>query len=620
MKKQQEIKFQKVSQREHVLLRSGMYVGSINTELTDMYCVDNTKTFSVIKKQVRYNAAFLKIFDEVISNASDAAIKYQNVSYIKVNVDRETNTITVENDCTPEKCIPVVLQEEEKCYVPEMIFSHLLTGSNYDDTETRFSAGVNGMGVKLTNIFSTKCSVQVADGKKIFKQEYSDNMSVISKAKVSDSNKCFVKFSYTPDFSRFNGLDQITDDDISLILKRMLDISVCIPNVKMYFNNEKIGVKNFKEWMSKHLNDDSNLYIDDSNPNWIYGVAKSPSDDFNAVSVTSTVSTYRGGTHINYLSLNVSKAIADSFSKKIKANWVDVKNKLMLFVVCRIPNPMFDSQTKEYLTNTINKECLGDFKISESFIKKVMKSDIVESILAAIERKENDELKKLQKQQQKIKIDKLIDATSTDRTNTQLFIFEGDSAGESSRNFRDSKKQGIFKLKGKFMNISKMSDKQILVDKNGSPTEAAKLMSALGLTLNGKVKKQDLRYDEILIATDMDTDGDSITGLLLNFFAKWEELFELGMIYRVMTPLLVIKKGKNTKYFYTNEEWLEYQSKNSLSGYSIEYKKGLGSLEDEEYQEMIQNPRKIKFTLDENSKTLLDAWFGDDVDKRKKLL
>ncbi len=432
MEKENNIKFQKLSQREHVLQRSGMYVGSINTELTDMYCVDNTQTFSVIKKQVRYNAAFLKIFDEVISNASDAAIKYQNVSYIKVNIDRESNTITVENDCTPQKCIPVTIQEDEKCYVPEMIFSHLLTGSNYDDTETRFSAGVNGMGVKLTNIFSTKCSVQVADGKKLFKQDYSDNMSIISKPKVTDSTKCYVKFSYTPDFSRFNGLDQITDDDISLILKRMLDISVCIPNVKMYFNNEKIGVKNFKEWMSKHLNDDSNLYIDDSNPNWIYGVAKSPSDEFNAVSVTSTVSTYRGGTHINYLSLNVSKAIADSFSKKIKANWADVKNKLMLFVVCRIPNPMFDSQTKEYLTNTINKECLGDFKISESFIKKVMKSDIVESILAAIERKENDELKKLQKQQQKIKIDKLIDATGTDRTDTQLFIFEGDCLEENT--------------------------------------------------------------------------------------------------------------------------------------------------------------------------------------------
>jgi DNA topoisomerase-2 len=281
---------------------------------------------------------------------------------------------------------------------------------------------------------------------------------------------------------------------------------------------------------------------------------------------------------------------------------------------------MFDSQTKEYLTNTINKECLGDFKISESFIKKVMKSDIVESILAAIEKKEDAELKKLQKQQQKLKIDKLIDATDSQRADTQLFIFEGDSAGESSRNFRDSKKQGIFKLKGKFMNVSKMNDKQILVDKNGSPTEAAKLMSALGLTLNGKVKKEDLRYMEILIATDMDTDGDSITGLLLNFFSKWKELFDMGMIYRVMTPLLVIKKGKNVKYFYTNEEWLDFQAKNTLSGYDIEYKKGLGSLEDTEYQEMIQNPRKIKFTLDENSKTLLDAWFGEDVEKRKKLL
>jgi DNA topoisomerase-2 len=425
------IKFQKLSQREHVLQRSGMYVGSINTETMDMYVVDNIDNMNVIKKSVRYNAAFLKIFDEVISNASDAATKYGNVSYIKVSVDG--NIISVENDCTPSKCIPVIIQEEEKCYVPEMIFSHLLTGSNYDDTETRFSAGVNGMGVKLTNIFSTSCSVQVCDGKKSFKQEYSENMSIINKAKITDSSKCLVRFTYTPDFTRFNGTDEIGEDEISLILKRILDISVCVPNVKMYFNNTRIGVKNFKEWMSKHLDNEANLYIDDSNPNWVYGIAKSPNEEFNAVSVTSTVSTYRGGTHVNYLSLNISKAISDSFSKKIKANWADVKNKLMLFVVCRIPNPMFDSQTKEYLTNTINKECLGDFKISESFIKKVMKSDIVESILAAIEKKEDAELKKLQKQQQKLKIDKLIDATDSNRTNTQLFIFEGDCLEENTQ-------------------------------------------------------------------------------------------------------------------------------------------------------------------------------------------
>jgi DNA topoisomerase-2 len=616
MEKENNIKFQKLSQREHVLQRSGMYVGSINTELTDMYCVDNTQTFSVIKKQVRYNAAFLKIFDEVISNASDAAIKYQNVSYIKVNIDRESNTITVENDCTPQKCIPVTIQEDEKCYVPEMIFSHLLTGSNYDDTETRFSAGVNGMGVKLTNIFSTKCSVQVADGKKLFKQDYSDNMSIISKPKVTDSTKCYVKFSYTPDFSRFNGLDQISDDDISLILKRMLDISVCIPNVKMYFNNEKIGVKNFKEWMSKHLNDDSNLYIDDSNPNWIYGVAKSPSDEFNAVSVTSTVSTYRGGTHINYLSLNVSKAIADSFSKKIKANWADVKNKLMLFVVCRIPNPMFDSQTKEYLTNTINKECLGDFKISESFIKKVMKSDIVESILAAIERKENDELKKLQKQQQKVKVEKLVDANSKNRSMCQIFVFEGDSASSNARLYRDPQTQGFYLLKGKFANVSKMTQKEILNTK-----EVVGLMNSIGLELNTKVDFKSLRYNEILICCDADFDGDAITGLLINFFAsQWKELFEKGMIYRVMTPLIIASKGKDNKYFYTDAEWVKYQENNSIKGWEVTFCKGLGSLNGEAYKDMMENPRKIQLNWDNTAKELLHAWFGDDVALRKNML
>ena len=335
-------------------------------------------------------------------------------------------------------------------------------------------------------------------------------------------------------------------------------------------------------------------------------------------------------------------------------------------------------------------------------------------------------------------------------------IVSHNSAGNSARTFRDSKKQGIFKLKGKFMNISKMSDKQILVDKKGDPTEAAKLMSALGLTLNGKVKKEDLRYDEILIATDMDClesntkiltengiksisdisyndkvlthtgvykqvtnivethktdaiifklengefvsslnhkmliyrdgymieekaenittkdsfclninnkyvsleikeiiqknngdfsmfdisveddntfhivldngdlilshncDGDSITGLLLNFFSKWQELLEWGMVYRIQTPILVATKGKDKKVFYSLAEYEEFSKTNK--GYETFYKKGLGALEDDEYEEMIKNPRKIKLKWDDGARKLLDDWFGDDSGIRKDLL
>lgn len=127
------------------------------------------------------------------------------------------------------------------------------------------------------------------------------------------------------------------------------------------------------------------------------------------------------------------------------------------------------------------------------------------------------------------------------------------------------------------------------------------------------------KSDSLLLTHNCD--GDSITGLLLNFFSKWKELFEMKKIYRCITPLLVIKKGKVKKYFYTQKEWEDFQSKNSLAGWDKpEYKKGLGSLEDEEYKEMIQNPRKVLIEWDEESETFLECWFGNDTEPRKKEL
>lgn len=200
-------------------------------------------------------------------------------------------------------------------------------------------------------------------------------------------------------------------------------------------------------------------------------------------------------------------------------------------------------------------------------------------------------------------------------------LISHNSAGNACRNFRNPQTQAIFKLKGKFVNHKKVTDKQLLVNpKTNTPTEAAHLINALGLELNKDLDVNDLRYGEILLYMDKDLDGDSIVALLLNFFSKWKELFDLGMIYRVDTPLLVIKKGKEKKYFYSNSEWLEYQKKNSIHGWETEYKKGLGALEDEEYEEMVKNPRKVRIVWDENSQTFLDCWFGDDSDLRKKQL
>jgi DNA topoisomerase-2 len=611
-------KYKKLTQREHVLLRKNMYCGDSTTQEVEMYVVDNINELNDIKlkkKKVKYNPAFLKIFDEAISNASDASIRYGNVTYIKTWVDKATNTITIENDCIGGG-IPIELHPTEKCYVPEMLFSSFLTGENYNDGDKRVLSGQNGLGIKLLSVLSNKCVIDLADGKKSYKQEFTDNLLNIGKPKIKDSNKFYVRLSYQPDFNQFDGIDNIDDDIISLIIKRIVDLSVYSQNVKFYFNDKHVKVKSFKDWMKLHLDDTTQMYIDDSNDKWIYGVAKSPTEMFEQVSICSSVSTYRAGTHVNYISLNLSKAVADSFSKKIKANWVDVKNKMMLFVIAKIPNPTFDSQTKECLTNLINKEVLNNFSISDNFVKKIMKSEIVESILRALELKEKDELKRLQKSQQKMKVEKLVDANSKDRSKCQIFIYEGDSAASNSRLYRDPQNQGFYLLKGKFANVSKMTQKEILNTK-----EVVGLMNSIGLELNTKLNFEELRYNEILICCDMDFDGDSITGLLINFFAsQWKELFERGMVYRVMTPLNIISKGKDIKYFYTNEDWIEYQNKNSIKGWEVTFCKGLGSLNGEAYKDMMENPRKIRLNWDDTSKEMLNAWFGDDVNLRKNML
>ena len=195
-------------------------------------------------------------------------------------------------------------------------------------------------------------------------------------------------------------------------------------------------------------------------------------------------------------------------------------------------------------------------------------------------------------------------------------LISHNSASSNSRLYRDPQTQGFYLLKGKVANVSKMTQKDILNNK-----EIVGLMNSIGLELNTKLNFEELRYNEILICCDADFDGDAITGLLINFFAyQWKELFERGMVYRVMTPLTIISKGKDIKYFYTNDDWVEYQKKNSIKGWEVTFCKGLGSLNGEAYKDMMETPRKIRLNWDETSKELLNAWFGDDVNLRKNML
>jgi DNA topoisomerase-2 len=227
----------------------------------------------------------------------------------------------------------------------------------------------------------------------------------------------------------------------------------------------------------------------------------------------------------------------------------------------------------------------------------------------------------------KVKVDKLVDcrwAGTLKKSKTSLSITEGDSAAAGFRKFRDPNTQALISIKGKILNVRTASKNKIRAN-----TEIIGIMSAMGLKFgespfiyrNGKVFKDNLRIHEIRITSDQDFDGYHISGLLVNFFAFfWPELFKEHRVARIDTPIIIARQGKKVEKIYYQYEYDEWCKKNNPSKWVIEYNKGLGSLTDSDYKELVQNPRLYYYELDEFANKELDIWFGIDSEKRKQKL
>jgi DNA topoisomerase-2 len=174
---------------------------------------------------------------------------------IKVTIDKEKNMISVYNN---GRGIPIEIHKEEKVYVPELIFGHLLTSSNYNDNERKVTGGRNGYGAKLCNIFSTEFIVETADRVKKYKQVFKDNMTKIGKPKVTDNPRKeeYTKITFYPDLAKFN-MTQIDDDLEALLKKRVYDMAGTVSDVKVFLNGERIKIRNFKQYIDMYMNTDN---------------------------------------------------------------------------------------------------------------------------------------------------------------------------------------------------------------------------------------------------------------------------------------------------------------------------------------------------------------------------
>ncbi len=609
-------KFKKLDDISHVILRPGMYIGSIKPHTAVKWVLGDDKKMS--HQELTYNPGFLKIFDEIVTNSVDESKRDgSKLDTIKVDLNRETGEITIWDNGG----IPVVKDDEHDEWIPEMIFSNLKAGSNFDDTEDRSWAGTNGVGSTLTNIYSSRFTISTCDGKNLFTQTFTNNMRERTEPVIKRSKSGHTQISFLTDFEKF-GMNGLDDSHYLMIQKRVCDLAACNPGLKIYFNGEAMSFSSFEGYVKLYMPEDNGIYFFEEKKDKSWSIAVGLSEaGFQHVSFVNSTDTYDGGTHVDYIMNQVVAQMREFFMKKHKVDIKpsELKNHMTLFLNATVINPSFSSQTKEKLI-TEAKDFGFQCEVSSKLIAQVLKSEIVNSILDWIQKKKDAENSKLQrelnKKLDKLKVDKLIDAKGKERWKCSLAIFEGDSASGAFRKYRTPESMGAFSLRGKFINVSEIANQKLVQN-----VEAVNLMAALGLKLGQPIDIRTLRYGRILIYTDADVDGNSISALLINFFYKyWPDMFERRMIYKVETPIVVAEakgKGKKKEIFYTQSEYAEWEAKADMRQWEIGYKKGLGALVDDEYKDIINNPRLTLISRDEAATQSLDIWFGKNSDLRK---
>ena len=305
---------------------------------------------------------------------------------IKVSIDIEESTISVYNS---GKGIPIEIHSQEKMYIPELIFGHLLSSSNYDDDEKKLTGGRNGYGAKLANIYSHEFTVETADKntQQKYKQTWTDNMSKCGKPKITKNSKGeeYTRITFRPDLKRF-GMDSIDKDTASLLRKRVYDLAGTVKDVKVVLDDERLKIKNFKQYVDLYVSSAQAEAAENSGgaaqvkPTVIYEaigtrweIAFAVSDGTpQHVSFANSISTIKGGTHVTYIADQLAKGLITHITKKNKAATVkpaQIKSHMWIFINCLIENPTFDSQTKETLTLPASKFGTRP-TVSEEFMKK----------------------------------------------------------------------------------------------------------------------------------------------------------------------------------------------------------------------------------------------------------
>ena len=615
-------KYQQKTDKQHILDNPDTYIGSVEKVDSDLWILNDDQS-RIVEKNISYIPALFKLFDEGIVNCRDHVIRMQQaiqnkaenalpVNYIDICI-QDDGTIVMMNDGNG---IDIAEHPEYKIWIPELIFGHLRTSTNYDKTEKKIVGGKNGFGFKLVLIWSTYGSVETVDHVRGLKyvQEFKNNLDIIEKPKITKcKTKPYTKIVFKPDYARL-GIAGLTPDIISLLKKRVYDVAaVTDKSLKVKYNSNLIPVKNFQQYIdlyigasSKDVASSARAY-EESGERWEYAVALSPTHEFIQVSFVNGIHTAKGGKHVEYILGQITRKLVAYIEKKKKmvVNANSIKEQLILFLRCDIENPAFDSQTKDFM-NTPSAKFGSTCSVSDKFIEKIAKMGVMDAACALTEVKENKAVKKTDGSKTKSirGIPKLIDANwaGTEKSAQCSIIFcEGDSAKAgivSGLSSEDRNIIGVYPMKGKILNVRGEQTKKIAENK-----EIAEIKKILGLE-SGRVYKnaddvnKNLRSGKVVIICDQDADGSHIKGLIINLFqSEWASLVQIpGFIGFMNTPILKARKGTQEFVFYNEGEYETWKNANAQGkGWTIKYYKGLGTSTGKEFREYFEKKKMVGF-------------------------
>lgn len=653
--------YQKLDHREHVLRRPGMYIGSVEPEDTLMWVFDPAQG-RMVQRTAQYVPGLLKVVDEILMNAVDHGVRLRRlkadgkevshfVKKIAVSIDRDTGVISVEND---GEGIPVQVTEHagadgNALYVPELIFGHMLTSANYDDEADaeRTLGGQNGIGAKACNVYSRWFEVETVDATRglLYRQRFEDNMAAAGKHVISAcKKKPYTRVTFLPDYARFGAAAGLTDDAYQILCRRVYDIAaVTPPDVAVLLNCTRLPCKSFDKYCDLYL-----LPTPDSRPSpdsataaaegsgtkpapkvyevlcdgWELAVALSGGGGFQQVSFVNGVATIRGGKHVDQVASLLCKRIAAAVEARRKAGAGPVKQQyikdnLFLFLRATVPNPTFDSQSKETLTTPASK--LGNLPrdLPDRLVERVLRLDgLVDRVVNLSDVASERGLKKTDgtKRATISGLPKLEDAewAGTARSDQcTLILTEGDSAKAmaiAGLAVVGRQRYGVYPLRGKVLNVFEAAAQKI-----ADNPEISALKKILGLQ-SGRVYEttKDLRYGRVMVLADSDADGSHIKGLIMNLFAQqWRALLERcpGFLCSMLTPMIKASRGSGKTLrvlpFYNAVEYAEWKSQQADSGvpggggsgtWRVKYYKGLGTSTAEEAREYFGEMRLIVYS------------------------